>query len=193
MEVTRKFLSENHKKYNELYFGNKLVMPQFIFRATRRKLGHYCGSRNEILISTYYERSERDIIRVLIHEMIHQYIHIMRLRDTSTHGRVFNEIARRINKDGWEISARETMDEINPTNEKHYYHIIRMKFNNGRYFVCVVAKNLHEHIYNHMMRRIDVSDVIKYTSSNPIYSSFRQCRSRISGRYITENELDKYK
>lgn len=191
MKLTIDFLKVNHKKYNELYFNNSLTMPNFLIKKTCKKtLGYYMKSKNIIMISTFYERTERDIIRTLIHEMIHQFIDEQNIKDTSTHGYVFKGIANRINVDGWNITVKEKLPQDIQTSKKHLYHIIRFKEDNGKYFIFVTASNCYDYFYYGLKQRY--SNVERYKSHNPIFVNFKQCRSRIMGLRVSEHELVKY-
>ena len=103
--ITISQLRVAHTKYNTKYFNGVLSMPNFVLGKHRSRLGHYCISKNEIMISVFFKRSEDDFMQTLIHEMIHQYIQEQRIIDTGPHGRKFKSIAERINRDGWNNSG----------------------------------------------------------------------------------------
>lgn len=188
MELTLELLKKQHKEFNKLYFGNSLSTPKIkIENKSKRTLGYYKHSTNLIVISNYYKRELRDYIRTLLHEMIHQYIHEKNIRDTSSHGYYFKHYAKMVNKDGWNITPREKLPIDIETNSTHLYHVIRFKQNDGRYFILSTASNCHDSYYDYLNKRY--CNVVKYTTTNPIFSNFRKCRSKVVGRFIQENEF----
>lgn len=200
MELTTNFLKHKHSEYNKEYFGGCLPNVIFIIKKNKRTLGHYLHKHfglSEIMISTYYDRSERDFCRTLLHEMIHQYIDFKGLKDTSMHGRYFKEYSKMLNAHGWNITAREKLPSNISTTEKHEYHVIKFREKSGSYFIFVSCSS-H---YNDFFQKLNqlsfsngvYSEIEKYKTTNPIFSTFPQCRSNIRGRRITKDELPAYR
>lgn len=194
MKVTKEFLSQKHREYNQQYFGGMLPSVFFLIKKTKKTLGFYRG-RNfgmcEIMISTYYDRSEHDVCRTLLHEMIHQYIHVKDLKDTSPHGKYFKHYAHMLNQYGWNITARERLPQDIQTSEVHTYNVIRIK-QASNYFIFVVSSANFNDYKIQLTKRY--GDKLSYfVTTNPIFSKFPQCRSRIRGRVIMEHELSNYR
>lgn len=194
MKVTKEFLSQKHREYNQQYFGNMLPSVCFLIKKTKRTLGYY-RRRNfgvcEIMISAYYDRSERDYCRTLLHEMIHQYIHVKGINDTSVHGKYFKQYANKLNQYGWNITAREMLPQDIQTSEEHTYNVIRIK-QTSNYFICVVSSANFNNYKMQLAKRY--GDKLSYfVTTNPIFSNFPKCRSRLRGRVIMEHELSNYR
>ena len=71
-------LKRMHSKYNQMYFGGRLSMPDFKFINAKRPFGRFRVDKktSEIGISAYRKGwSEEFLIDALIHEMIHQYVY----------------------------------------------------------------------------------------------------------------------
>lgn len=122
MTITIKFIKEKIAYFNDLCFDGALPqIPVNIIKNRRyRRIGCYCryyfGSvflHNRELVSEAFEfnqaydgLTERDWEDVIIHEMIHQYIHMNNIIDSGMHGREFMRIAAEINqKFGRDITA----------------------------------------------------------------------------------------
>lgn len=71
-------LKRMHLKYNQMYFGGRLSMPDFKFINAKRPFGRFRADKktSEIGISAYRKGWTEDFLNdVLIHEMIHQYVY----------------------------------------------------------------------------------------------------------------------
>ena len=119
MKPTIPWLQQAFGFYNEKYFGGRLKTPKFSLNCPYGNWGFYTpnGTFNRITrratifgpgtlsLTSKYSRDEKDLIGTLLHEMIHMYINTVMLKyPTNPHGREFQEIAQRLNQDGWNIS-----------------------------------------------------------------------------------------
>ncbi|MBR6515474.1 MAG: SprT-like domain-containing protein [Bacilli bacterium] len=194
LKLTEQFLIENHEKYNKMYFNGVLSMPKFLIKKTsKRTLGYYSSLKNVIMVSTYYVREEKDFLNTLIHEMIHQFIHEQKIKDSSVHGYSFKSIAHRINVDGWNITARTKLPQNTKTSETKIYHVIKINEIGlkTRSFLMVTSANNYDYFYWELRKRYH-DKVERYKTTNPIFSSFKQCRSRVLGKYVFDDEIAKY-
>lgn len=102
-------LHEWFSYFNRLCFQDKLPMPRLMLSKSRTQLGSmtYRRSRRYVVfseqsftirVSTYYESSEAELQDVLLHEMIHYFIALNKLRDTSPHGVLFRRMMKEINE-----------------------------------------------------------------------------------------------
>lgn len=62
--------------------------------------GDWTYSNFTLRINTRYDLPEELIQDTILHEMIHYYIAVNHLRDTSTHGQLFRREMKRINEQG---------------------------------------------------------------------------------------------
>jgi hypothetical protein len=110
MIVTKELLKEQFAAYNTLYFDGKLGKCGFSFFSKNITfLGWYCAKEDsrgrpndKIWIGTCVKWTEEGLKRVLIHEMIHMYVHRIeghRYDGIFGHGRRFRREARRIRKE----------------------------------------------------------------------------------------------
>jgi len=80
LSKARTFLGKLQYKYVRGLFGRVLGYSDFVIR-----------------ISLYYDLSETEFQDTLIHEMVHLHILTNRIKDTSTHGKVFRSMMKDIN------------------------------------------------------------------------------------------------
>ena len=95
------------RDYNIKYFGGVLPTPYFRIMHGVNLLGLFTyspgsvpGTTEVIDISDFYDYDGNQLRDLLVHEMIHYYIAVNQLRDTSTHGRLFRQEMKRINAEG---------------------------------------------------------------------------------------------
>lgn len=92
-------------------FSSSLPAPQFALSRSRHllgalrvlkkrgPLGKETAVRYTLACSVMFELTREEAEDVVIHEMIHYYIELNGLRDTSTHGRLFRSMMERINRE----------------------------------------------------------------------------------------------
>lgn len=117
------FLVENFKKYNNIIFNNELPIIPIKLGRSLKAAGYYKYKfdrftqniiSSEIVISKAFNKSRKDIIDVLVHEMLHYYITYKNLPDTSSHGVLWKKLAADINrKYGLNIQQYSYNSEIN--------------------------------------------------------------------------------
>lgn len=136
MLVTVDWIKKNYKKFNKMYFENKL--PNIEFKVSRAKdTWGYASFKyvyeNKILktiqptcitISNYYDSPEEVKLTTLLHEMIHiedytlcpeHYVRYGRRRSGHSydaHGWWFKSECERLKEFGWEIEKYVTKEEI---------------------------------------------------------------------------------
>jgi len=132
MLVTIAWIEKNYKKFNKMYWDNKLPDIEFKVSRSRNTWGYAAFRYNyakstitptSITLSNYYDSPENVKINTLLHEMIHiaDYTfhpeHFIRNgrrvsgRHYDAHGYWFQSEAKRIEKFGWTISKHITYEE----------------------------------------------------------------------------------
>jgi len=120
MRATVPFIQSSFSKYNELCFEGKLPPVPIKLSRARTFLGKmtYVGVRSLfgkivrfenycLRISTCFDLPENELEDVVIHEMIHYYIALNNIKDTSAHGQVFRNMMDKLNTEfGRHISVR---------------------------------------------------------------------------------------
>ena len=69
------------------------------YKSRRKPFGRVEHYDFKIRISTRFDLPEEEVDDTIIHEMIHYYIWLNRIKDTSTHGKVFREMMEKINRE----------------------------------------------------------------------------------------------
>ena len=128
MIPTVKYIQQHFNDYNNRFFvGSLPPVPiklsnarTFLGKITfvkRRKwlFGGWNYSNFTLRINTRYDLPEELIQDTILHEMIHYYIAVNHLRDTSTHGVLFRQQMARINAYGnRHISISYRLDKLIP-------------------------------------------------------------------------------
>lgn len=199
MQLTINFIREAFMKYNKKYFSNSLMAPDFKINKSFRKFGtcaaRLYGTRRHytITISNCFERTEDEYCNTIIHEMIHLYIFQNHIKDTSSHGQVFKNIAQRINKDGWNIQAKGECPKqfsADMQEKNKLFNVFLVHNMNDKNFAFVVAKNKINDYANFLKAH---NYQYKYIVSNDInkFGKYPICRMKIRGYYMTDEEYNK--
>ena len=195
MEITEKLVKEKFEFFNRQIFGGKLPMPRIglsrartflgacTFKTRRGLLGKKTRYDFAIRISTMFDMSETEFEDTLIHEMIHYYIGVNQIEDTSAHGQKFRSMmadinsrfGRRIN-----ISHRSEGDKGKASAEgvavqRRQYHVIAVaSLADGRTGFKVlprVAPSILK-FYNGLLSSGMVKTVSLFMSDSPFFYSY---------------------
>ena len=202
MALTLDFIKEQFNVINRKHFNNELLTPRFEITHVKSYLGQYhwkysYDSRifydSVIRISDMFDRSDADITNTIAHEMIHLYIRQNKIRDTRPHhGRVFNSIADRLNREGgFHIARTESVAGCGLRNktEVKTYHVICYKTSNGKYFQFVINKGYLDYYINRIENNpYHYRDAYIFTSTDDKrFAHYPSCRGGIRGHYISES------
>jgi hypothetical protein len=187
MNLTIAYLKNQFNKYNTEYFNGVLPDIKIEISRTKKALGQfvYIAKTNtplSIRISKYYDRTPIDIDQTLIHEMIHYYICFMGMKDTSSHGMIFMNMAREINeKSNFNIAA--TTYNTAPLQNKKTYRIFCFTYNGTQCF----AKICNNFDYNWFVKKYKFENVSIITTTLQDFDRWHECRSRL--QWYHGNEL----
>lgn len=195
-QLKRGFVNINNK-----HFGGSLVMPEIQICHTRRMLGQFCriGYRRYVIkISDYFNRCEGDLLNTLAHEMIHQYIFQNGLKDYPVyHGRLFNQIADRLNREGgFHIARTDSVDGMgirnNGTPKKFLVGVAHFKAKDI-YIRFVISASKLEYFKEYL--DCDWADnlFIFESTDDKTYAHYPECRSRARGYEISKQDYDTLK
>jgi hypothetical protein len=153
MIITIPEIEKQFEKWNGIIFNNELPKPHFELMQTRRLLGQFCPRKifgeytYKIRISTFYDCPLERYIDTIVHEMLHYYIKYKGIKDTSSHGRVWKQMAYDISKKyGLTITrtnpagggVSEAVIEKKMNKDKTFEYVFLCKMTNGRYGAGVV-------------------------------------------------------
>lgn len=205
MQVTTDWIRYQFDLFNREYFGGELPLPKFSVSNARTQLGtmrfKWKAVRTgpfsyqlkkmaydyEIRISNYYEIPERQFQEILLHEMIHYYIAVKDLRDTSSHGATFRRIMDRLNAKGWHITVRTdtkgwTVAERNSLRPRVVLGVVMA---DGKHFFSVVGSRYVRGID----RQASFNSLIKqhawYVSTDEYFRHFPQSRT-LRGKLVSK-------
>ena len=128
MKPSVEYIQAHFDAYNRQYFGGQLpAIPiklshakGFLGKVTfvKRRQWLFGPYRNEnfvLRINVKIDLPEELVQDTILHEMIHYYIAVNQIRDTSTHGRLFRAEMARINAEGnrhIRISYKPTPEQL---------------------------------------------------------------------------------
>lgn len=214
MVLTLDFIARKFKEFNTEYFEGKLQTPTFEITHVKSYLGQYhykYGSNylwdghrvlkeSVIRISNRYDRSETDYSNTIIHEMIHLYIRQNNIKDTRPHhGRVFNSIADRINRQGgWHIARTDSIDGCGLTDKSssnEYYVACFLSGSSGKYFKFCINKKYIEYYKNKFENypKHCKNPFVFVSTDDKKYAHYPACYRSARGCFISKEEYDTLK
>ena len=110
MKATVEYIEKKFEEFNRQMFAGKLPKLPIELSNAKTFLGQ-CAFKKRLTvfgkvklydfrmrISTRFDLTEREIEDTIIHEMIHYYIGVNNLKDTSAHGQLFRQMMNSINE-----------------------------------------------------------------------------------------------
>jgi len=191
MQVTTALLRTWFDELNDRFFGSELPVPCLAVGNSRTTLGTMrCRRRRvsllkrqvvyTIRISNYYERSADDFRNVLLHEMIHYYISVKKIKDTSPHGRVFRQLMAKVNAAGWHVSVseRRSMD-VAERNRRRIRPavVLSMYTRSGARLLTVVNSGYVVRMENRLRHQREVVSWQWHTSTDTMFNSWSRVRT----------------
>lgn len=210
MKPDVEYVRRRFRAFNEQIFDSELPEIPIIISKSKSFLGRLEYKRRKRLfaapeiydikmrVSARVDMPECDVDDTIIHEMIHLYILVKGLKDSSTHGRVFRKMASDINnRFGHKVSVShrftpEQRDELMASSAKLRV-VARLMMADGRCAVKVIPAN------SQSMYRFDravrlwgaVKSVDYFESSDPYFSAF-PCSSALRVQIVDASELDRH-
>ena len=112
MIATLPYIEEKYRAFNKEVFGGELPAVRLELSRARSFLGALVSKRRRtwlfgpiehydyrLRISTRFDLPETTLEDILLHEMIHYYIAVKNIRDTSAHGHAFRDLMKQINRE----------------------------------------------------------------------------------------------
>lgn len=153
MKANLEFLKDRFHRYNHEIFSGKLPEPIFHVTAAGSFVGQYKVKRvgrhslseeRHLTLSNRYDLPETQLEDIVIHEMIHYYIHHSKLRDTSSHGQIFRKMMHDINmrfRRHITVSHRCTKEEYESDTAKVHSIICLCTMTDGRKLICKASQS----------------------------------------------------
>lgn len=210
MIVTKAWMAEHFDRFNTEYFDARLPRPEFVLSRARTRLGQMSCKRAvrwgrvhlydfRIAMTIYYDMTERQAQTVLLHEMIHYVISYTGLKDTSSHGVVFQGMAANLNrKYGWNIrtststrgwKVNDAMREKQQTAVRHPTLVLAVCTNDGKCFVSRVNPRYGRSITTRLKSSSQITSYRWYTTEDSYFDSYPEVRS-LRGRRISRSDFE---
>ena len=149
MRASLKFITDSYRQFNRECFAGTLPEVELHVSSSRRALGclKFRRIRNgrgwrytdfSIWISNRLDLPQEVIEDTIIHEMIHLYIHVNRLRDTSAHGKIFRTMMDAVNSRHGRrvtVSHRSSAEENASDRAVRDHYICLIRMSGGERFV----------------------------------------------------------
>lgn len=191
MRIDINFIESNFEKFNHDYFDDKLPKPKFGIGRAKMILGSLnyktkhtlFGSKKidyTIRLSVYYDQSEWQYLNTLLHEMIHYYISVNNIKDTSAHGKVFRFIMNELNKKyNWDMSISTKLQTLNVAVKRMPLErlVLAAESNNNDYYLSVINPDYARYIDNIFYKAKNIRRHNWFLAKDEYFSSFRQVRS----------------
>ena len=167
------------------------------YRMDRNIFGKVTGCRDfRMKISVSFDLTPAALEDVVIHEMIHYFIALRNLRDTSAHGELFRGMMNRINADfGRNITVSHKGAKTgdcpalgNPGGSSPHYFCIST-FVDGNIGITVSASTKVFELNRSLPRCYDLAGMEWYRSCDPFFDRFPRSRTPKIYR-ITRWDLD---
>lgn len=207
MIPTIPYIEAKFDEFNKLIFGSELPRIPIVLGSATRVVGAFsCKVRRnfwgkkeyfdlKLRFSKKFDLPENELEDVIIHEMIHYYIHFKNLKDKSAHGPLFKNLMNQINKTfGRKISIRhkgavKTNQQI--TDAKPRYRVVAVvTMKDGKTGIKVLPriKEKVRHYYNAVSTSPTVSQVELYITLNPFFGQY-PCSSVLRIHYVDYSTL----
>lgn len=185
MKPDIEYLNRQFKRFNDLCFAGKLPPVEIRLNQRVRSLGLTRWRRRPvpgkpdiwIEISVSLDLPEEEYIDTLLHEMIHYYIHVNNLRDTSAHGEIFRAEMNRIRNDyGLPVSIslkRGKVQETQLPTVQRYFCV--SKDTAGKRFITVVAASRVLEVHRRLPRLWKLQEIRWYSGEHPALGLYPRC------------------
>lgn len=191
MKATIPYIEKKFEEFNRLMFANQLPKIPIELSDAKTFLG-VCVSKRRRLpdgrtehydfrlrINTRIDLPEQEVEDTIIHEMIHYFIGINQLKDTSSHGPVFKGIMKRINEQfGRHLtishkSTKEQKEQAYDT-KKHWHVVAVVLFKDGKTGVKVLPRVMPRIINycTHVGANSQVSDIQLFWTNDIFFNRF---------------------
>ena len=191
MIPTKTYVEQKFNEFNQLMFGGKLpdipvemsnaktFLGKCVYRKRRNKNGKTECYDFRLKINTRADLPEQEVEDTIIHEMIHYYIGVNQLQDTSSHGVIFKKIMNSINQRfgrNITVSYKSSPEEREQLRDKRpRYHVIAfVRFLDGHTGIKVLPRVVPTILkyYNAVSTSRDIASVSLHMSNNTFFNQY---------------------
>ena len=202
IQLTEKWINTNFDILNEKifnsFYGCKLPKPKFVVSRAKNTLGlfHYLkmdhtGYSYVIKISKYYNRSEKELIDTLCHEMIHEYIQYNNIHDNNAHGTEFCRMMGEINCNyDMHMSVRSNISNVAISNDysKPTKLIVFHTSKDNKFIVRSTSYRIQTQIINNFRKYGEIYTVYSLSKRALMMNN---CNKRLLGFKLTNDIEEK--
>lgn len=204
MRPTLDYLEQQYETLNKQCFQGQLptvriqlskartYLGQLGYKRRRKLLGGWEYYDYVIRISIRLDQTEEEITDTLLHEMIHLYIAVNHLKDSSSHGPLFRQIMDNINTRydrHITISHHRTKEELEQDTQQRTHLICVSTFSSGEHGITIVARSRIFLLWDQLRRFPKVISTQWYVSQDAFFN--RYPRSQTPKIYrINDNDLE---
>lgn len=191
MKPTIPYIEKKFEEFNQQMFAGKLpklpielsraktFLGVCAFKKRRTLLGKTVRYDFRLRISTHFDLLESEVEDTIIHEMIHYYIGVNQLKDTSTHGVLFRQMMNEINeKFGRNVTVShkntDVQAEASADTKVRWRVIAVVSFDDGKKGIKVLPKVMPtiRRYCNNVRHGKGVTKVDLYLSNNPFFNRY---------------------
>lgn len=210
MRATKEYVERKFGEFNQLMFGGRLpkipvelsdaktFMGQCVYRRRRRRNGTVEKYDFRLRINTRFDLPEQEIEDIIIHEMIHYFIGVFQLHDTSAHGQLFRQMMNQINEKYHRhvsISFKGTKRQNEQAVDKRpRWHVVaRVELSDGRIAMKVLPRVVQSilRFYNTLMASKEVKSVDLFMSNDVFFNRYPNS-SAPRVHFIDDKELQQH-
>ena len=206
MQITVTDIQGIFNKFNALCFDGKLPMPQIRighaksylgqlrYKVKKERNGRRTYSDFSLNFTQRYELDQQKLEDVVIHEMIHYYIHYNNIQDTSAHGVVFRKMMDDINvrfNRNITISDRSGLPASEEKQQRKMHLVCVATLKTGETGVAVCARTRAFEIYDELPRRYDILKFNWYFTYDEYFNRFKRTNTAKLYR-ANKEEIDQH-
>ena len=208
MKATIPYIEKKFEEFNQQMFAGRLPkLPIELSDAKtflgvcvykKRKLDNGKEEKYDfrLRINTRIDLPEQEVEDTIIHEMIHYFIGVNQMEDSSSHGPLFLHMMNTINeKFGRHLTVShkgtKEQDEQAIDTKPHWHVIATVHFADGKFGIKVIPRVLPRilNYYNKMSENKDVKTIELYMSNNPYFNRFPNSGA-LNAHYADEGEIN---
>ncbi|MDE5849279.1 MAG: SprT-like domain-containing protein [Muribaculaceae bacterium] len=155
MRASAEFLEERFDRFNREIFSDSLPRPEMHISSARSFMGQFRTERHRtftgkiketyhLTLSDRYDLEPSILEDIVIHEMIHYFIHYKRIKDSSSHGPQFRKMMHAINRTFGRritVSHRCSKEELESDSSKAHSIVCLCTMTDGRKLVCRASQS----------------------------------------------------
>lgn len=187
MKATEEYIRERFEVFNREMFGGRLPLLPFELSDAKTFLGRLCFERKadeqgklhscnfRMKISTRRDLDPRVVDDTIIHEMIHYFIELHQLKDTSPHGAIFKSIMQSINAAHGRAISISHKDPDKASSTKAVWHVIAaMTTTDNKLLVKVLPRIGNKILYFHTkaLAASNIASIELYLHNNPFFNQY---------------------